>query len=222
MPIRAVSFNIQHGRRPDGVVDVDALAASCASFDADVLALQEVDVATKRSHRRDEAAAVADACGMSFAFGEAMPRYGNALLVRGELTDVEVLALPHAPDREPRVAVLGRGVLPAQGAARAQGLSIACVHLGLHGDAVPQLPRVVEALCERPGPHLLIGDLNLEFEVVDVAPLTLVEPPPTFPAHRPRRRIDHVAVGGLRISRVAALPEQAVSDHRPLLVEASP
>jgi endonuclease/exonuclease/phosphatase family metal-dependent hydrolase len=210
--IRAVTFNIQHGRRPDGVVDVDALAAACASFDADVLALQEVDVATKRSHRRDEAAEVADACGMSCAFGEAIPRYGNALLVRGELTDVEVLALPHAPDREPRVAVLGRGA----------GLSIACVHLGLQGDAVPQLPRVIDALCERPGPHLLIGDLNLEFEVVDVAPLTLVEPPPTFPAHWPRRRIDHVAVGGLRVSRVAALPEQAVSDHLPLLVEASP
>ena len=212
MPIRAVSFNIQHGRRPDGVVDVDALAASCAAFDADVLALQEVDAATRRSHHRDEAAAVAEACGMSCAFGEALPRYGNALLVRGELTDVEVLALPHAPDREPRVAVLGRGM----------GVSIACVHLGLHGDAVPQLPRVIEALCERPAPHLLIGDLNLELEVLDVAPLTLVEPPPTFPAHRPRRRIDHVAVGGLRVSRVAALPAQAVSDHRPLLVEASP
>ena len=211
MPIRAVSFNIQHGRRPDGVVDVDALTASCVAFDADVLVLQEVDVATARSGGIDEAAAVADACGMSLAVGEALPRYGNALMVRGELTDVEVLPLPHAPDRERRVAVLGRGA----------GMSIACVHLGLHGDAAAQLPRVVEALCTRPGPHLLLGDLNLELEVVDVAPLTLVASPPTFPAHRPRRRIDHAAVGGLRVSRVAALPEQAVSDHRPLLVELS-
>ena len=209
--IRAVSFNIQHGRRPDGVVDVDALAGACAGFEADLLALQEVDVVTPRSGGIDEAAAVADACGMSLAFGEAMPHYGNALLVRGELVDVEVLQLPHAPDREPRCAVLGRGL----------GLSIACVHLGLHGDAVPQLPRVLMALGERPGPHLLIGDFNLEFEVVDAAPLTLLEPPPTFPARRPRRRIDHAAVGGLRATRVAALPEQAVSDHRPLLVELS-
>ena len=212
MPIRAVSFNIQHGRRPDGIVDVHALSSSCAAFDADVLALQEVDRETKRAGFADEAAVVAEACDMAFAFGDALPHYGNALLVRGGLADVEVLPLPHAPDREPRVAVLGRGA----------GISIACVHLGLHGDAVPQLPRVIEALCERPGPHLLIGDLNLEFEVLDVAPLTLVEPPPTFPAHRPRRRIDHVAVGGLRVSRVAALPAQAVSDHRPLLVEVSP
>lgn len=207
--IRAVTFNIQHGRRRDGVVDVESLTASCLAFDADILALQELDAVTPRCGGIDEAAAVADACGMTFAFGEAIPRYGNALLVRGELADVEVLQLPHAPDREPRCAVLGR----------AEGLSIACVHLGLHGDAGPQLPRVVAALCERPGPHLLLGDFNLEFEVVEVAPLTLVEPPPTFPAHRPRRRIDHVAVGRLRPTRVAALAEQSVSDHRPLLVE---
>lgn len=209
--IRAVSFNIQHGRRPDGVVDVEALIASCVAFGAEVLVLQEVDVATERSGGIDQAAVVADACGMSLAFGEALPRYGNALMVRGELTDVEVLPLPHAPDRERRVAVLGRGA----------GMSIACVHLGLHGDAVPQLPRVVEALCARPGPHLLLGDLNLEPQSVDVAPLVLVASPPTFPAHRPRRRIDHAAVGGLSVGRVAALAEQAVSDHRPLLVELS-
>ncbi len=207
-----MSFNIQHARRPDGVVDVDALAAACAAFDADVLALQEVDDSTRRSGGVNQAAVVAEACGMSFVFGEAIPRYGNALLARGEITDVEVLALPYTPDREPRSAIV----------ARACGTSIAATHLGLHGDALPQLPRVVGALLERPGPHLLLGDLNLEPSAVEVAPLTLLDAPPTFPAHRPRRRIDHLAVSGLVAIRVAALPEQAVSDHRPLLVEASP
>lgn len=207
----AVTFNIQHGRRPDGVVDVDALASACRAFDADVLALQEVDDGIARSDRVDEARVVADACGMSFAFGPAIPKYGNALLVRGELSDVEVLDLPFAPDREPRGAVLGRGA----------GTSIACVHLGLRGDALPQLPIVIAALMARPGPHLLLGDFNLEPGAFDVAPLTLVDAPATFPARAPKRRIDHVAFAGLTLSRVAVLPEQAVSDHRPLLVELS-
>jgi endonuclease/exonuclease/phosphatase family metal-dependent hydrolase len=212
--IRAVSFNIQHARRPDGGIDNDLLAVTCATFDADVIALQEVDNGTKRSGRVDQAQLVADATGMTAAFGEAIPRYGNALLVRGELTDVDVVALPHSPEREPRVAVLGRGA----------GISIACVHLGLHGDAVPQVPVVVAALLDRPPPHLLLGDFNLEREVVDVAPLTLSpDPGPTFPAHRPRRRIDHVALGGgLVATRVAVLPQPPLSDHRPLLVELSP
>jgi endonuclease/exonuclease/phosphatase family metal-dependent hydrolase len=210
---RAVSFNIQHARRPDGVVDTDLLATTCAGFDADVLALQEVDRTTKRSGGLDQAAVVADACGLSFAFGEAIPGYGNALLVRGELTDVETVALPHTPEREPRVALLGRGA----------GLSIACVHLGLRGDAVPQLPVVIAALTERPPPHLLLGDFNLERRKVAVWPLALVDDPgPTFPAHRPRRRIDHVAVSGLRATRVAVLPRPPLSDHRPLLAELEP
>jgi len=209
-----VTFNVQHGRRPDGEVDVDALAQACAGFGADVLALQEVDDFVARSGRVDIAALVAEACGMTFVFGEATRlgkrgRYGNALLVRdSEITDVDVVALPHSPSEEPRCAIV----------ARARDVTIAATHLGIRGDAPPQLPVVVRALCERPGPHLLLGDLNLERP--DVAPLRLVDAPPAFPAHRPRRTIDHVALGdGLRPTAVSVLPRQPVSDHRPLRVD---
>lgn len=212
--MRIVTFNIQHGRGLRGEVDLDALARSCASFDADVLAMQEVDDNVARSGRVDVAERVAVATGMSLAFGEAVKlgkrgRYGNALLVRGELTDVEVLALPHHAEREPRCAVLGRGA----------GASIASCHLGLHGDALLQLPVVVDALLARPGPHVLLGDLNLERVQVDVGPLTLLRSAPTFPAHRPRRAIDHVAIDGFEAVAVTVLDEQPVSDHRPLAVE---
>jgi endonuclease/exonuclease/phosphatase family metal-dependent hydrolase len=207
-----VTFNVQHARRPDGVVDATLLAEVCASFDADVLALQEVDDATVRSGGVNQAATVAERCGLSYVFGEAIPRYGNALLARGEITDVEMLALPHTPDREPRSAIV----------ARACDASVAATHLGLRGDATLQLPRVVGALLARPGPHLLLGDLNLERDAVDAGALELVDAGPTFPSDRPRRRIDHVAVSGLAVSRVAVLPEPPLSDHRPLLVELSP
>lgn len=212
--LRAVTFNIQHGRTRRGDVDIDALVQSCASFDADVLALQEVDDFVARSGRVDVTAVIADALGMSAAFGEAMRlgkrgRYGNSLLVRGPLTDVEVVALPHHIEREPRCAVIGRG----------GDVSIASCHLGLFGDATTQLPFVVGALLERPGPHLLLGDLNLQRAKVDVAPLTLLESAPTFPAHAPRRAIDHIAVSGLDVAAVTVLVEQPVSDHRPLAVE---
>lgn len=210
--IRLVTFNVQHGRRLDGEIDTDLLAATCASFDADVLALQEVDNGTTRSGGVDQAAAVADACGMAFVFGPAIPRYGNALLVRGDLTDVEILDLPFSPEREPRCAIV----------ARCAGVSVAATHLGLHGDAGSQLPVVLAALCDRPGPHALLGDLNLDRAEVRVEPLELVDAAPTFPSMAPSRRIDHVATSGLTVSRVAVLPRPPVSDHRPLLVEASP
>lgn len=212
--MRAVTFNVQHGRTRAGAVDVDALARACASFDADVLALQEVDDFVQRTGRIDVAAHVAAATGMSYAFGEAMRlgkrgRYGNALLVRGPLEEVDVLALPHHPEREPRCAVIGRGA----------GMTIASCHLGLHGDAVAQLPVVVAALVARAGPHLLLGDLNLDPSHVDVGTLTRLQSGPTFPAHRPRRTIDHIAIGGLEVVAVTVIDEQPVSDHRPLAVE---
>ena len=208
-----VTFNIQHGRRPDGVVDVDALARACASFGADVLALQEVDDLATRSGNVDIAAVVAEACELTWVFGPATTlgrrgQYGNALLVRGDLDDVDVVPLPHSPHEEPRSVIL----------ARALGVSIAATHLGIRGDAPPQVPVAVQALCDRPGPHLLLGDLNLTKP--DVSPLRLVDAPPAFPAHRPRRAIDHVALGdGLRATAVSVLPRQPVSDHRPLRVD---
>jgi endonuclease/exonuclease/phosphatase family metal-dependent hydrolase len=206
-----VTFNTQHGRRPDGVVDTALLAETCASFAADVLALQEVDVGTRRSGGLDQSQVVADACGMHVVFGPAIPRYGNALLAREPITEVELVELPYTPDREPRSAIVARvGVI-----------TVAATHLGLRGDAHDQLHVVVGALLARPGPHVLLGDLNLESGAVHVAPLARVDTPPTFPADGPRRTIDHVALGGLTPSRAVVLPRPPVSDHRPLLVEAS-
>lgn len=196
--ILVTTFNVQRGRRPDGVIDVPLLASTCAAMHTDVLALQEVT--------EDQPGAVADACGMEHVFGPAIAGYGNVLLSRLPIVDVDVVDLPFSPGREPRSAVV----------ASTAGVSFAATHLGLRGDARPQLPVLLRALLDRPPPHVLLGDLNDDDP--DVAPLQLAPPQRTFPAHRPRRRIDHVAVGGLAIQSVRVLDEQRVGDHRPLVV----
>jgi endonuclease/exonuclease/phosphatase family metal-dependent hydrolase len=208
--LRLVTWNVQHGRRADGVVDVALVARCCAALAPDVLALQEVDVGAARSGRFDMVAKVAEATGMAATFAPALDlpgggRYGNALLVRGALEDVEVLRLPGGG--EPRVAVL----------ARAAGVTVAATHLGLAGVAELQLPAITDALNERPPPRALLGDLNLERP--DVEGLDLVDRGgPTFPALRPRIRIDHVALLGL-LPDAVVVPRVPVSDHRPLVVE---
>lgn len=196
--ILVTTFNVQRGRRPDRVIDVPLLASTWAAMHTDVLALQEVTV--------DQPAAVADACAMEHVFGPAIRGYGNALLSRLPIVDVEVVDLPFSPEREPRSAIV----------ASTAGVSIAATHLGLRGDARPQLPVVLRALLDRPPPHVLLGDLN--HDDPEVAPLALAAPQRTFPARRPRRRIDHVAAGGLVIRSVRTLDEQPVGDHRPLVV----
>jgi endonuclease/exonuclease/phosphatase family metal-dependent hydrolase len=228
------SFNILHGEVPGKGVDLELLAKTCSALDADVLALQEVDVHAPRSGDADIPALVADATGMQAAFGEAMRlrdggRYGNALLVRGELADVEVRTLPHvSPQRlvlpgRPRKVAEHRTAVLATAVVGEVAVSVASCHLGFYRrEGKPHFTDVARSLLARPGPHVLLGDLNLRTpEVLPLAErvgLTLAGGPPTFPAWNPAVRIDHVGVAGLTIESVEA-PEVPISDHRPLVVD---
>jgi len=62
--VRLASFNVLHGRSlADGQVSTQRLVAACASLEADVLALQEIDRNQARSGGVDQTAAVAEAMG---------------------------------------------------------------------------------------------------------------------------------------------------------------
>lgn len=222
--MRIVSFNIQHGLGPGGVVDAAALASYCAELRGDVIGLQEVDVGARRSGRVDQAESVALATGMTKVFGRAhrirlRGSYGNVLLVRGTLADVDPIVLPRMSRHEPRAAIIARAAL-AEGE-----LSLAVTHLSVDPhESRAQLEAVLAAVSKRPLPRVVLGDLNLRAEDVadafTAAGLSLVDPvTPTFPAVAPRARIDHVAVAGLKVLGVKVLPAAPVSDHRPLLVE---
>lgn len=225
--MRIVTFNVQHARTPAGAVATAALARWCAGLAADVLALQEVDVRARRSARADQAAAVAEATGMACAFGPARRlgwcgRYGNALLVRGDLEAVETVPLPRSGRRERRAALL------AVASVAGSSVSVASTHLSVHRDeSLPQLAFVLDALRARPRPRLLLGDLNLRPAEVEAAldgsGFTLADSAgPTYPAHGPMVRIDHVVVERLEVAATSVLPRAPVSDHRPLLVTAIP
>jgi endonuclease/exonuclease/phosphatase family metal-dependent hydrolase len=225
--MRIVSFNIQHARTPDGVVDTAAMARWCAGLGAHVLGLQEVDDRLRRSDRVDQAAAVAEATGLEVVFGPARRVgrrgwYGNALLAAGPIGDVEVVALPRRSwRREPRSAIVA-GVTVG-----GRRLSVAATHLSTAADeAAAQLAAVLGALMVRPAPRVLLGDLNLHPQQVGPAlaatGLALADSVAfTFPALAPRARIDHVAVGGLAVTGVSVMDAAPVSDHRALVVDAA-
>lgn len=62
--MRVASFNVLHGRSlADGEVSTERLVSACASLDADVLALQEIDRNQARSGGVDQTAAVAERTG---------------------------------------------------------------------------------------------------------------------------------------------------------------
>lgn len=227
--IRVATFNIRHGRAERGGVDLTGLAAAVRGLDAEVLGLQEIDVGVGRSGGVDEAALGAEAAGATaHHFAPALRTgggwYGVAIAVRGELTDVEGRRLTGAG--EPRVVTIGRVRLAAhEGPSAPVACTVAVTHLQAPGsggtrEARRQLEEVLDAIETRPGPHLLLGDLNLGPPAVEPVlsdrGYVAAEHPATYPARRPSRRIDWIAVRGGRVEH-AWVPDVRASDHRPVV-----
>ena len=221
--MRIVTFNAHHGLTSEGVVDTAALARYCAGLDADLLALQEIDVRARRSGGADQVAAVADATGMRPYFGPARRmgirgRYGNALFVRGLIGNAETRHLPRTGRHE------ARSVIVAEVTVGDRPLTVAATHLSVHpGEAVPQLEAVLAALRTCPVPRIALGDLNLRPEQVQPAlayrAFALAHTAaPTFPSSGPNLRIDHFLSEGLDVVSVDVLDAAPVSDHRALTV----
>ncbi|MDZ7883534.1 MAG: endonuclease/exonuclease/phosphatase family protein [Mycobacterium sp.] len=237
--MRIATFNILHGRTVGDGVHPERLADCVRELNPDVLALQEVDLEQQRSGRSDLTAVAAEAMGaVSHRFvaaisgtpgatwmaatGEEQPgtaAYGIALLSRYPAISWRVLRLPPRAmiiDKEPRAAVIAQLDTPLG------EMSIANTHLSF----VPsrnrrQLRRVMKALNDAPGPHILAGDLNLTpSAAARWTKMRALASGPTYPATEPTRQIDHILTDdpGLR-ARHSAVPAAALSDHRPLVVD---
>ncbi|HYJ57431.1 MAG TPA: endonuclease/exonuclease/phosphatase family protein [Mycobacterium sp.] len=169
------------------------------------------------------------------ATGEEQPGtagYGIALLSRFPATTWQVVRLPRIPtrfpmylpgpnrvmvvDEEPRAAVIAQLDTPAG------ALSVANTHLSfVPGWNRRQLRRLVKDLRGLPGPHLLMGDLNLTpGAAARWSQMRALASAATFPAEAPQRQLDHILTDhpGLR-GRQSDAPPAPLSDHRPLVVD---
>ncbi|AQA01838.1 endonuclease [Mycobacterium sp. MS1601] len=253
--MRMATFNILHGRSVhDGEVRLDRLADSIKELDADVLALQEVDLDQPRSAMADLTAVAAEAMGaVSHRFvaaiagtpgatwmaatGTEQPGtsgYGIALLSRFPAISWQVLRLPRIPfrfpmylhepgkvlvvDEEPRAAMVARLETPLG------PMTVANTHLSfVPGWNLTQLRRLIRDMRGFPGPHVLMGDLNMTPRTArrtsGLRPLATAT---TFPADVPTRQLDHILTDGpsLRGTDVST-PLLSISDHRPLVVQVS-
>ncbi|HEY8543477.1 MAG TPA: endonuclease/exonuclease/phosphatase family protein [Acidimicrobiales bacterium] len=225
--LRVATWNCQHGRPLP-----DRLGDAVAALDVDVLAMQEVDRGSRRTEGRDLAALAQESFGGALEWAGALTldgggEYGNALLVRGELRNAEVVRLPgprRGRAREPRVALVA-DVLPDDERATGRWWTVAVTHLTTdRRAATAQLVALLDALRARPAPRVLLGDLNMEpvhlLPILTAEGYRLAVGPLTHPAHRPRRQIDHVAVAGRDCTvTVVGTLELPVGDHRALIAD---
>jgi endonuclease/exonuclease/phosphatase family metal-dependent hydrolase len=223
--LRVLTYNVHHGEGTDGVIDLDRIADVIRRSEADLVALQEVDVETRRSGGVDQLAELARKCDMQSCFGKNLDfqggGYGNAILARGEILDSHNVPLPRLGGEQ-------RGALIAT---VRLGDTFVAQFISTHFDhrvaearraAAEAVARLIRSAGE---PTVIAGDLNAEADSEELAPLMRFVRRPrrsvaTIPVTTPKRQIDFVLAyprASWRFDKVCTIEAARASDHLPLL-----
>ncbi|MDX3974243.1 endonuclease/exonuclease/phosphatase family protein [Shinella sp.] len=233
--LRIATYNVHSCFGTDRRLDPGRIAEVIAECEADIVALQEVDVSRARSGGIDQAQTIANHLRMVSHFHPALhleeERYGDALLTALPTRLVKAAALPSRG--EPR------GALWVEVPVDAVALQIFVTHLGLlGGERVRQTealmgPGWLGAEMAKEARTVFVGDLNaisrsasyrmLARRLTDAQVVSGGKPRATFPSRLPLLRIDHIFVGeGIRVLKTfvndSPLARRA-SDHLPLCAD---
>lgn len=224
-----MTYNIRNGRGRDGV-DLDRIIDVIASFEPDVVALQEVDAHRPRSGTVDQTEYLALRLGMSAMFGACIDkgdeRYGIATLSRLPFVETRQLCLPAQPHRwrsEPRCALVTRLAWPATHSA----IDIVNTHLSvIPGERPAQVAAIADGLDAEE--VILAGDFNCTprshaFRTLCHGLTAVTRKARSWPALVPLLSLDHIMYRGpLEVVRAGAWREAGArhaSDHLPVIAE---
>jgi endonuclease/exonuclease/phosphatase family metal-dependent hydrolase len=215
--LRIATFNIHHGAGRDGKVDIGRTADVILSLEADLIALQELDVHVDRSGDVDQPAELGDRLGMEIFFSAAFRlhggEYGIGVAARGGFKGVTE-TLPRVGDEEPRVAIMGSW----------NKIGFVSTHLSRDPVARAAQTKAAASLAARlPGPAIVLGDMNQRSRAL--TPLRGVGFTPVT-ARRTllqmitgRGQIDHIlTTAEIEVLKVWEVPTVA-SDHSALVTQ---
>lgn len=220
------SYNIHKAVGTDYRRDPDRIARVIREFDADIVALQEVDKRLGRRAGQLDLRHLERHCGLTALIpplrkgADAHGWHGNLILVRGfTCTSLQTLALPGL---EPRGAVIAD--LEREG----QRLRVISAHLGLLPVSRRQQAAALAVHCAAYGPTLFLGDTN-EWTRAESGPLSRlfqalgaqgIPLRASFPSRAPVLPLDRIVPGQgvrLRALKVHDTPlARRASDHLPL------
>jgi endonuclease/exonuclease/phosphatase family metal-dependent hydrolase len=238
--LRLVTYNVHRCLGMDGKLSPDRIARVLAHCDADVIALQELDVRRRRTGNVDQVHAIAQRLRMDFHFHPAITieeeAYGDAILSRLPLRLVRSAKLPSSPS-DPQAEP--RGAIWVEVDVDGQPVQIINTHLGLgRRERLAQVAALLgsewlgDSACREP--VVLCGDFNAVRFSVPYRQLTgrLRDAQFSLPGHRRRATwssnyplvaIDHVFCSGeievkaVEVARTSVA--RLASDHLPLIVD---
>jgi endonuclease/exonuclease/phosphatase family metal-dependent hydrolase len=228
-----MSYNMHHGRGADNAIDLKRIAEVIKRADPDIVALQEVDVRTRRSGGVDQLKELARLTKMHARFGKGRDfeggDYGQAILSKRAIGSFKVHALPPANDADRRIAIEARirgdGDLPD---VRVVGTHLHHVNEDFRVAQARRLTEILTADRDDKTPTILMGDFNavpgsptIDF-LLEGWDDTMPDTGRTYPASQPTKKIDWILLQkGHRwhVVERRVIDEQIASDHRPIVVE---
>ncbi len=226
-----MTYNIQHGSGMDRKIDLERTAGVIRQAKADLVAVQEVDVKTRRVGGVDEATKLGELTGLHVVFGKAMDfsggQYGVAILSRWPIVESRTVALPFIDkETEPRALLIAR--IKPEGRPE---MIFACTHVEFANAAIQlrQTEVILKELAKEPAPRqFLAGDFNAEpaSPAIELLKKSFTSDTDdrvaTHPADNPKIKIDwifHRAAERVKAGESRVIEENAASDHRPVVVE---
>ncbi|MFC3559778.1 endonuclease/exonuclease/phosphatase family protein [Pedobacter jamesrossensis] len=230
--LRVMAYNIHHGNPPskEGFIDLDAIAAAIKLQSPDLVALQEVDVNTKRSGGINEAVLLAQKLKMNFYFAKAIAHdggdYGVAILSRFPMSEGKTFMLPKNSDPRAEQRVLATAKIEI---AKNTFIRFASTHLDAQKtteNRILQAKEINQLLKDEMLPVVLGGDLNAtpdaeSIQIFDsLFARTCQTCDFTIPVINPTKTIDHIGYKpaiAFKVLSHQAIPERYASDHLPIL-----
>lgn len=223
---RLMTYNIRNGKGMDNHTDYKRTAREIIKSGADFVAIQEADSMTSRSHERYVLGELALETQMYPIFGKARNlkkgSYGVGLLCKTR--PVRHLHIP-LPGREEKRTLL---------VAEFKDFYLACTHWSLNeADRMTSASIIRQTAAKLDNkPFILAGDFNATPDSKEMNMLSedfiLVNRPDafTFPADKPNRTIDYIAVWKPTAKAVywnnkhtRVLESRMASDHRPVVAD---
>lgn len=225
--VRIASYNIQHGKGMDGVLNLNRTSETLAQLEADLICLQEVDRFRMPTRLVPQAERLALALGMQWVYGPVrsypIGSYGNAILSRYPIKTIANHLLPDPIDP--------RRCLQVQIDLGGYTLALFNTHLGLKQTVRMQQVQdiILPLVLSVSGPAVLAGDFNATVNRPETNLLAeyltdtfcqnsgpLID---TFPSINPAARIDYIFINELCAVSNYFIMDSTASDHLPIAAD---
>jgi endonuclease/exonuclease/phosphatase family metal-dependent hydrolase len=230
--LRVMTYNIHVGVGMDKKLDLERIADVINNEHPDLVGLQEVDRAVKRTELRDEILELAKLTGMDFAFAHNLDfqggQYGVAILSRLDIQKIDHRKYENMREAE------RRGMIRVEVKLANRTINFVTTHLDYQHDdeRLHETEQMLRFLQNVKGPLIVVGDFNdapegnayklMQTKFKDAWTTTnTTDEGLSYPADTPTKRIDYVFTrqsDRIRATK-AWVVDTLASDHRPVVVD---